>query len=302
MQPSLRRPTRKAAIAALFFVNIWWGLSFLFSKTALSEGLPPMTLAFLRYLITALVMTPLCLRAEGSVRLGRENFLLGLASTLTGATIYYFFEYTGLSMTTASTASLIIAAVPMIALLYGVLFCHEHPGLRRLLCVAGSMAGVFLVIRFSPTGEDEMGTLIGNLLIVGAAVCWVAYIQVSTRLRTRASSMRITAWQAIAATITLSPFALMEHKSWVPLSPTAWLCVLALSLICSALCYFLYAEAMAVCDPVTTALSINLNPIAACLGGVLILNEPMSGAQIAGGGVILLCMLLESVKTPKKKD
>lgn len=294
MQPSLRRPSRPAAIAALVFVNIWWGLSFLFSKTALREGLPPMTLAFLRYLITAAVMTPLCLHREGTLRLGRENIPLALASTLTGATVYFYFEYTGMTSTTASAASLIIAAVPMFTLLYRVLFARERPGIRRWLCVAGSMAGVFLVIVFSPTADDAMGALTGNLFILGAAVCWVIYIEVSTRLRRRASSLRITAWQAVAATVTLAPFALMERDAWVAVSPRAWLCILALALICSALCYFLYAEAMAVCDPVTTALSINLNPIAACLGGVLVLGERMTAAQLIGGAAILLCMLGDS--------
>ena len=43
-------------MAMLVFVNVMWGLSFIFSKTALSEGMPPMTLAFLRYLITAGLM------------------------------------------------------------------------------------------------------------------------------------------------------------------------------------------------------------------------------------------------------
>lgn len=296
MQNTLRRPTRGAAIAALFFVNVCWGLSFLFSKTALDEGLPPMTLAFLRYVITAAVMVPICLKKEKTLRLGCENFALALASTLTGATIYYFFEYTGLVYTTASTASLIIAAVPMIALVYSVIAKGLRPSILRWLCVIGSIIGVFLVIRFSPSSDNGTGQLIGNLLILSAAICWVIYIEVSTRLRTRASSMRITAWQAIAATITLAPFALMERRQWVPISPTAWGCVLFLAFICSALCYFLYAEAMSVCDTVTTALSINLNPICACIGGVLVLGEAMTIPQIVGGVIILVSMLADSLK------
>ena len=52
---------------------------------------------------------------------------------------------------------------------------------------------------------------------------------------------------------------------------------------------------MAVCDPVTTALSINLNPIAACLGGVLVLGEQMTAAQAVGGVIILACMLGDSL-------
>ena len=66
-------PKQKSSVqgvALLVFVNVCWGLSFIFSKTALAEGMPVMTLAFVRYLITAALMVPLCLRREGGLRLG----------------------------------------------------------------------------------------------------------------------------------------------------------------------------------------------------------------------------------------
>jgi len=56
-------------MAMLIFVNVMWGLSFIFSKTALAEGMPAMTLAFWRYVLTAAMMVPLCIRMEGGVRL-----------------------------------------------------------------------------------------------------------------------------------------------------------------------------------------------------------------------------------------
>ena len=70
----------------LVFVNVMWGLSFIFSKTALSEGMPPMTLAFLRYLITAGLMLPLCLKLEHGVRLYKWA-PRAFATTLLGITV-----------------------------------------------------------------------------------------------------------------------------------------------------------------------------------------------------------------------
>ena len=54
-------------ILLLIFVNVMWGLSFIFSKTALGEGMPTMTLAFLRYAMTAAIMAPICLHKEGGM-------------------------------------------------------------------------------------------------------------------------------------------------------------------------------------------------------------------------------------------
>ena len=111
-----KTPGRTRGLLILIFVNVMWGLSFIFSKTALTEGLPSMTLAFLRYAMTAAIMAPVCLLREGSLRL-REHAPRAFATALLGITVYYFFEYSGLQRTTASAASLILALVPMMTLL-----------------------------------------------------------------------------------------------------------------------------------------------------------------------------------------
>ena len=83
-------PKQKSSVqgvALLVFVNICWGLSFIFSKTALAEGMPVMTLAFVRSLITAARRVPLCLRREGGLRLG-VHWKRGFFSAMLGATVY----------------------------------------------------------------------------------------------------------------------------------------------------------------------------------------------------------------------
>ena len=233
----MQKTTNRAqGILLLIFVNVMWGLSFIFSKTALDEGMPTMTLAFLRYVMTAIVLIPLCLRQEGSIRLGKWA-PLGLATTLLGITVYYFFEYTGLQYTTASAASLILALVPMMTLLYRVFLKREHISLLRWFCVILSLLGVYLVIQ-ADAGEGA-GALLGNLLMVCACLCWTGYILATPRLMQACSSIRVTTWQAIAAVITFIPFTLAERSAWVPISLKAWLCIFLLACsVCDAENFF----------------------------------------------------------------
>ena len=291
----MRKPVNRAqGMALLIFVNVMWGLSFIFSKTALAEGMPTMTLAFCRYAITAAIMTPLCLKLEGGVRL-RDWAPRAFATTMLGVTVYYFFEYTGLQHTTASAASLILALVPVMTLLSRVLIDRERISALRWGCVLLSLLGAYLVIRSD--GSDGGGTLLGNLLMVAACLCWTGYILVSPRLLAACSPMRVTTWQAVCAVVTLLPFALLEHRAWVPLSPRAWLCVFVLAVVCSALCYLLYGVALRACDPLTVSLSININPVAACVGGALLLHETLSAAQLLGGALILCSMVVDTLET-----
>jgi len=289
--------SRTKGLALLAFVNIMWGLSFIFSKTALSEGMPAMTLAFLRYVITVAILIPLCLKTEGGIRLGKWA-PRAFATTMLGITVYYYFEYTGLQYTTASAASLILALVPMMTLLARIVINRQKISLMRWLCVILSLLGAYFVIKTD--GTDGAGTLKGNLLMVGACLIWTGYILISPELMAACSSMRVTTWQAVCALITLVPFAIAERGSWTPVSAKAWLCIFLLAAICSALCYVLYGVAIRACDPLTVSLSININPVAACVGGALLLGEMLSGMQLFGGVLIILSMLLDAFETSGK--
>lgn len=283
----------------LLFVNITWGLSFIFSKTALSEGMPAMTLAFWRYLLTAVMMLPMCLKAEKGVRLGKDA-PLALVTTLLGITVYFYFELTGLKRTTASAASLILALVPMLTLLFRIAFMRERISAIRWIAVVLSLVGAYFVI--ITDGGEGAGTLIGNLLMVCACLCWTGYILSTPRLMENHSSLRVSTWQAVAAVITLAPFALMERGEWVPVSLKAWLCIFALAAICSALGYVLYNEAIRTVDSLTVSLTINLNPVAACIGGALLLDETLSGTQLFGGVLIILSMVIDAFEAGAKKQ
>lgn len=292
-------PQKARGMAMLVFVNVMWGLSFIFSKTALTEGMPAMTLAFWRYLITAALMLPVCLKVEGGVRLGKWA-PYAFMTTLLGITVYFFFEHSGLQRTTASAASLIVSLVPMMTLLFRVIFCRERISLTRWAAVLLSLVGAYLVI---VTGGDAGGSsLSGNLLMVGASLCWTAYILVTPRMMESCSSLRVSTWQAVAAVITLAPFALAEKSQWVPVSPLAWACIFLLAAVCSALCYVLYNLAMRAVDSLTVSLSININPITACIAGALLLGEQLSGMQLLGGVIIVLSMIVDTLATRGEKN
>ncbi len=276
----------------LIAVNTLWGLSFIFSKTALEEGLPTITLAFIRYCIASAILLPICLRTEGGIRLGKWA-PRAFFSTLLGVTLYYFFEYSGLMLTTASAASLILSLVPMMTLLWRVFFDRERISLLRWGTVALSLIGAFLVIGADLSSGNR--ALLGNLLMICACLCWVGYIIISPKLMNACSATRVTTWQAIAATLTFFPFALAERSSWVIISAKAWLCIAMLAIFCSVLCYILYGVAIRSVDPLTVSLTININPIAACLGGWIFLGEQLTALQLLGGGMIMLSVLLDSL-------
>ena len=45
----------------MVFINVMWGLSFIFSKQGMNAGFQPMGLAFVRYVLAAAALIPLLL-------------------------------------------------------------------------------------------------------------------------------------------------------------------------------------------------------------------------------------------------
>jgi len=49
-------------------------------------------------------------------------------------------------------------------------------------------------------------------------------------------------------------------------------------------------------DSLTVSLSININPIVACVAGALVLGEALTFTQLTGGILILIAVLADSLE------
>ncbi len=282
---------------SMIFVNVMWGLSFIASKYALNVGFTPMTLALCRYILTAAVLVPALLVKEKRMRLEKRDIGLMFLSGLLGITLYYFFEYQGIRRTSAVNASLILAAIPVLTLLTDCVIMRTKLKPRQAAGSLLSVAGVYCVVRYG--GGAEETSLVGDLLVVGAALVWVGYIFVSRKLRSRYSSLSMNAWQAVTSLVTLIPLSLLETGEWRPIPPGGFLAMAALALICSALCYFLYGNSLQHLSPVAISIFINLIPLVTILGGVAFLQEKVTPLQLFGGAMIICSILL--VNLPQKR-
>lgn len=269
----------------MVFINVMWGLSFIFSKQGMNAGFQPMGLAFVRYVLAAAALAPLLMWREGLPRLRREDILPMFLSSLAGITVYYFCEYNGIRRTSTVSASLILAAIPVLTLGAEALLARAR--LRPMQATGAflSLAGVGLItLSSSREGTDSLA---GILFIFGASLAWVAYIFLSRRLRQRYSSLSMNAWQAVMAAVTLLPAALAEGFAPAAVSWDGWASAAVLALVCSALCYYLYGNALTALSPLASAIFINLIPLTTMVAGMLFLGETLTLAILAGGALII---------------
>lgn len=279
------------------FVNIMWGLSFIGSKSAMNAGLQPFTLAALRFLTAALVLFPAAFALRQVPKIRARDVPGIFLSALLGITVYFYFELNGLKHCSAATASLLVAAVPVLTLISGVIFHKKRPGWISWAGACVSLFGVYLVV--ASGSEDD--SLQGILFMVGAILCWVGYMELSDSVLSRLPCLTVTCWQSLFGVLTLLPLSLTETVDLTGLELSAWLwSCLFLGVICSAVCYILYNFVISRLAPAHTALFLNLNPVAAMLGSAFYLQENITFSQVLGGVIVCASLVMVSLGNRKK--
>jgi drug/metabolite transporter (DMT)-like permease len=103
---------KSLGLPAVLFSIFVWGISFVSTKVILTE-LPPVTIAFLRQFIALVPLYILNFIKKETLRIERKEVFSFIIAAFFGIVLYFIFENTGLAMTTASNASMLVSTIPI---------------------------------------------------------------------------------------------------------------------------------------------------------------------------------------------
>jgi len=277
---------------ALILTAIIWGSALVVTKSLLQE-IGPFTAAVLRFFIAWVILAPFAFRQGYRLSLAvRPTFLL---FGLTGIALYIAMTNVGLVYTAASSAALVQAAIPAVTTLLSVLLLKERVSRRQLLGIGLSIAGLLLVtgINMNQTGSAP---LMGNLFIFGGVLAWAVYTVQGKKLVSTFPWLVITTASISAGMLFLLPFAIGELwlQGMPHLRADGLLELLYLGAASSALGYALWNYGLRFLDASEAAPYINLIPVVGLLLSVLLLHEPLSLIQAAGGAITLFGVWLSN--------
>lgn len=284
---------RLGAVLAISTVAVLWGLSFLSIKIAVAV-VPPMTLALARFVMASIILYPLLKWREPQTRLQRQDWFAMLMAGVSGVSAYFYFENNGVRLTTASTASIIIAAIPILTLIADYFVNGTRLTKPKVSGVLISLLGVYLVVGADWRELTASGQGLGYLMMFGAGASWVAYSLLTKPLGKRYSDLGLLCYQTLFGTATLLPFALLEMRRWAPVSGAVWLNITFLGIFCSALGYYLYIYALKGLGVAVVSVYINLIPVVTVIAGYFILGETLTPRQLTGGLLVLASVSVAS--------
>ena len=279
------------ALAALGAVLIW-GFTFVPSKLALAE-MGPFTLAVLRFLLALMVILPAIRLLPPSARVRRVPWRVLALAGLTGVTLYFGFQNVGLALTSAAEAGLIAGAVPALTAAGSALVLHERMTRSRLLGISASVVGVAIVVLAGNAARGG-GSLVGDLLIMGAMIAWVFYTLVNKSVSGRMPDGVLLAYTMTLGTLFMLPTIPVELSmvGFGPVSVGGWLSVLFLGVGGSAAAFYCWNTALHYLDASEASTYINLVPVVTVLSAALMLGERPAPGQLVGGALVMLGVYL----------
>lgn len=290
---------------------LFWGFSFISIKVAIAVY-PPMTLGFLRFALAAFFFVLLLFILRLQRRFKRiPNFTIRekeriesrdlpwlVGGGLAGDTLYFFFENNGVALISASEASLIVGAIPALALIVEWIERKARVlreasastdekdafALWRWIGVLLSIAGVWCVVGASLAISGDVR---GYVFMAGAATAWVAYCFLTRPLFKRHSQFFIVFWQTIFGFIGFIPFAIFEIPRWGTPNAGEIGHIVFLGICCSALGYWLYNYALEILGVAVSSVFINLVPVVTVAAGYCILEDRLTPIQWAGALLVV---------------
>jgi len=282
------------SIFLVFLAAILGGGNSTFTKISVAE-IPPLFFTLFRFIFAFLILLPLVIKSKSfCFDKFKKIFFVSLLATA-NVTLFVF----GAKRTTAITAQMLYAAVPLIAGIFSFSLLKEKLGLKKILGIIIGFIGVVLIILLPILGQNNIfnGDLIGNLIIFMSVSLFSLYSVLSKRFQNKFTPLEITMvfiLTTILVQALLIPFSLPQDNVWLAnLSVKALLAVAYVGVIGTGIYYLIYQFAIKHSTPIIASMTFYLQPISAFLWAAILLGEKLTigfvlGAILAFIGVILV--------------
>ncbi len=266
---------KRGYLNALGVVFIWTSFV-IFSRMSGKSSLTPYDVIGLRYFVAAIAILPFWMHHRTNLLQWRKWVL-----AFFGALGFTLLAFNGFRHAPANHAAILLQGfLPFTVAVMAYFLAGEHPTRQRLMGLVLIAIGVGSMAFESFHATDS--TLTGDLLLIGASLCWAMYTTLLRRWKFEPMNATIGV-TLIAAVIYLPIYALFLPKN---LAGTPWMECAAYGLFQGVLVAIIqmifYTRAVHYLGASRLSMLASVVPVLASLGAVQILGEPLTLPIIIG--------------------
>jgi len=304
----------KYHLLALAVVAVW-GITFVSTKVLIGAGMHPVAIFFIRFVLAyAGIWLYILLSGESrQLWFGWKDELVFLILGVTGGSFYFLTENTALAYTQACNVAFLVCSAPLFTAIFTLIYKRFGKGrfadsledIRLGWPLIGgtvlALTGMALVIFDGVRLEVSAA---GDLLAIGAALCWAAYSLFMAEMTREYGTVTATRKVFFYGLLTILPFIGSFGDSFSPaiLTQTAvWTNLLFLGLIASLVCFIFWNLVMEKLGNVTSTNYVYLNPVFTLLTATALLGEHMTLWAAIGSAAILAGVIWAGMAHPRSE-
>ena len=286
----------------MILVVFSWGMAWAVGRI-LALGLPPMTGAWLRYVLTMVLFylwfvgRALKGNEVNWLPTGRQTWRTLTLIAITGVLGYQVFFMNGMRLTAAGDASLIITFNPIFTVLLAAPMLGQQISRKMFVGLFCGFIGVAVVTGWSPNTDIPFeDRILGDLMILLASLNWAMTTNNTKRMmeqrngEQKATTLEIVVWYSLIGTVLLTPLAAWETWQYGIPEPTLtdWYAIIYLAAISTVLAYYWFAIGVEKLGATAASSYIFLMPVFGVLGGVILLEENIGWTLLLGFILIVI--------------
>ena len=195
---------------------------------------------------------------------------------------------TAVMRTQAAVASILGNNTPFfVGILSWVVF-HRRPRASFWIGLALSLAGCLAIMSERLwAGSETPGSLTGNLMALAASVFFAAYLATTERVRRTMDTLTFNALAIAGSIASLFVICLVLGLPLTGYSMRTWLALAGLGLVSQLMAYYALVYALGHLPATVTSVGLLAQVPGTAALAWLLLGEPLTPMQIAGGVVVL---------------
>lgn len=246
--------------------------------------LDPVDIAFMRYFLGGLFILPLFFIFK-SKNLTRSLCLKTIALGVLFFAIFPVLFAQAFVYTSAARGSLVLATMPIWAMLIAKSIGHEKINMLSLIAIALTLLGLFISLSDKLfIAVNETVSYKGELIMLSAAIIGAIYAVFAVPILKQIPASTMTPIAMLAGCAVLFPFSVANDidAHLLALTPMQTGLVIYIGIVTGGIAFFLFTWVLTITTATFNTMFVTLNPIVAIFLGYLFLNESINTNFIIG--------------------
>lgn len=275
---------------SLMLVAFIWAANYPVIKFGIL-GLDAFVFNAIRFVTAVVLLGVIFLTKKQWTKVEPNDWVKLIGIGLIANVLYQVAFISGVKITTAGNAAVILSTAPLWTLLFQARIQKTRIERKTIVGMVISLAGIFLIILGSGK-KLEIGSyaMLGDLICLAAAMLWALHTNLQKPMLAKYSTMQLTLIITFVGSIGLSMFALPTAVTmdWGSVKYSNYFAATASGIFAIGTANFLWSRGIKKIGPSRTANYNNLVPVLAFIISYITLNEYVLPIQFVGAAVTII--------------